>query len=215
MKRKLRTLVAIVSALAASAAFAAGAQSASFTASSYPATFTGEQAAPHVWTVQGTKIECSSAHFEGSLTAASESAKIVPTYSGCTSFGIANSEIDMNGCYYELTTGETMTLPAHRFEGSTHFRCPEGQTATVSTPASNPLCVVHVGEQTPTSSKVDLENVTSNTVRLTYTTTGWHSNVTDIAGFFCPLSNASTDATGSWTGTIEFKGNGGKTIDVG
>lgn len=203
---------AVVTVLALSAVLVASAQAHTFTASSYPAIATGEQVAKHVFTVQGNPAECKKVHFEAQLTGEAHGLVVIPTYKECTAFGIANAAVIMNSCYYEFTgsgnTGATFT-------NSVHFRCNNfNDTVTINAPASSPLCVVHIPDQTPTNNVVDYAN-SGGGVLVTSTVSGIHSIVTDIGGFFCPLSNASTDSTGTTVGSFSLLGTGGKTVDVG
>lgn len=218
MRRKIAAVgLALAAVLALGALGAAGAQASQFTCDGYPCTVTGEQAQKIIWTIQGQKIECERVHFEGSLTGPSETIKVLPKFEKCTAFGIANAARIMNSCYYDFTAGTTKTSPTHHFEGSMHIKCATpGDTITHRAPATNPLCELHIPEQTPTTSKVDFENLSppGSGTMLSFTVTGIHSNVTDLGGFFCPLSNASTDTSGSLTGTVNFLPLEGKTSHI-
>lgn len=216
MIRKTKALgLAFVAVVAMSAVVASGAQASQFTASSYPATGTGEQPAgeKHTFTVQGQNVTCSKAHFKGTLTAASETLKVVPEYKECTAFGFG-AEVDMNSCYFDFTSGPTSSTPTHHYKGSVHIKCTTpGDTITVNAPASNSLCVVHIPEQTPTKDTVDYEP-TLEVIHVTSTVEQIHSVVTDIGGFFCPLSSASTDTTGKYVGKVAFGGTEGTTPSI-
>lgn len=215
MIRNIKALIlAGLAVLAMSAVFAGGAQASQFTCGSYPCTGTGEQpkATKHVFTVQGQKVECEEAHFEGSLAAASETIKVTPKYNKCTAFGIANAAVIMNSCYYDFTGGVTTTVPTHHFKGSVQVKCTTANdTITVNAPATNPLCTVHIPEQTPGTPAVDFESLTptGTGVFVNSTVSGITSVVTDLGGFFCPLTGNNDDKTGSYTGTVNFLPLGG------
>jgi len=221
MIRKIKALsLALVALCAMSAVVAAGAQAGNFTTSgSYPSPGKGEQPkeAAHVFTVQGQKVTCTKAVFEGSLAAASESIVITPTYTGCTAFGFAEAEVNMGECVYTFTAGVTKTVPTHYWEGSVHIVNKNNhETAcsiTINAPKTSPVCVVHVPNQTPTTPTVDFENATPFHVLVTSTVAGIHSVVTKNS-FLCPLNASATDTTGTYTGTVEFKSTEGKEIHV-
>lgn len=216
MRRKIAAVgLALAAVLATGALLATGAGAANITASSYPATGTGEQVGTHVWTFQGQKVECTNAHFEGSIAAASSEIVITPKYTGCTAFGIANASVSMGSCTIKYTFGVTTLVGGtHYVDGETHTICTEGGSTTISAPATNPLCVVHLPPATPTVNKVDIENKGPGEMDFTHTHSGMHSDVTDIGGFFCPLTSNSTDTSGTYTGVFRFKGTGGKTLSI-
>lgn len=216
MRSKTPVALATVALLAFCAFAPSGALAANFTASSYPATVTGEQVENHVWTFQGQKVECTKVHMEGALAAPSESISLTPTYAGCTAFGIMNASIQMNSCYYEKRIGQETTTPTTFWHGSLHLRCTKaGDTATVRAPTESPLCTVHIPPQTPTTNKYDFENKFGGGFRIRSTSAAWHGDITDIGGFLCPLSNNSTDTTGTYSGAIDIQSTEGKTIDIG
>jgi hypothetical protein len=213
MIRNMKVLgIAVMAVLAMSAVVASAASAANFTASGYPATGTGEQKGTHVFTVQGQKVTCTTAHFEGSLSAASTTLDVKPKYEGCTAFGFANAKVDMNSCFFRFTlTGGTEP----NYNGAVHIVCTVvGDTITVTAPASTQSCVVHIPQQTPTTETVHYVDTNANNVHVTSTVAGIHTVVTHN-DFLCPLSAASTDTTGKYEGAVEFKGIGGKTIDIG
>lgn len=214
MIRNIKALALAFAAVCAMSAVAAvGAQAAQFTASGeYPAAGTGVQTVKHVFTVQGQKVECTGAHFAGTLAGASNDLTITPTYTGCTAFGIANASVDTSTCKYTMTV-DGGTEP--NYTGSVHVTCSSG-SITVSAPASNPLCVVHIPAQTPTTNKIAYTDTANGTVHVKSEVGGIHSTVTDLGGFFCPLSNAETDTTGTYTGSVAFKATeAGKKAHIG
>lgn len=217
MRRRIQALTLAFTAVLAMSAIAAGSgQAASFTLAegSYPVPLTGEQSLKHVFTVQGQKVECSRAHFAGSLGAASSDLTITPTYTGCSAFGIANAEVKLNSCKY-TTTVESGFEPV--YTGSVHIACSLwNDSITVNAPATNPLCVVHIPAQTPTTNRVEYWETGSGFVQFEYELSGIHSTVTDLGGFFCPLSTASTDTSGSTTAfSTIYSTEGFKSLHIG
>lgn len=208
MKTKFRLVGLAVSAvLVMSAVLACSASAASFTASSYPANVTAEASSPYAYIIQGQAVECTRTHFQGSLVAASEQLSLTPTYEGCNAFGIANSKVEVNGCAFLMTVGDGTT-------GSTHITCPAGKEITVLSPGTNPLCILHIPPQTPTTNVFKYNDTNVNKVHMTFQVAGVHTNVTDVGGFFCPLSNASTDTSGATVGSFPFSGTESKTFDI-
>lgn len=201
MIRKIKALgFAFAAVCAMSAVTAVGAQ-AGFTASSYPASGSGGQTTNHVFNVQGNNVTCEEALFTGGLTKASTEITIEAEYNKCTAFGFVGATVDMNSCDYLFTTDGSGT-------GSVHVLCEEAGDSITVTGGS---CVVHIPAQTPTTNNVDYKNQEGG-VLVTSTVEGIHSTVTD--GFLCPLSNASTDTTGKYSGSTLFKGTGGVTVSV-
>jgi hypothetical protein len=208
MIRNIKVLgLALVAVLAMSVVAVGSASAAEFTASSYPANGEGGQTTPHKFTVQGQAVECSTANFTGSLSAASGELNITPVYENCIAFGFLNATVSMNGCTYKFTAG---TGSADNYTGGVHIVCPAGKSITVVAAT----CTVHIPAQTPTVNTVDFENKTATgDVLVTSTAEGIHSNPT--SGFLCPLSEKATDTTGKYTGTTLFSETGGASIDVG
>jgi hypothetical protein len=103
MIRKFKALgLAMVAVLALSAIGASTAQ-AQFTATSYPTTVTATSALGNdVITTEGGSVECAS-HFVGTLTEASNSLTLTPTYTGCKAFGFLSATVSTNGCTYKWT----------------------------------------------------------------------------------------------------------------
>jgi hypothetical protein len=213
MIRYIKVLgIAVLAVLAMSAVVASAASAANFTASSYPATGTGVQKGTHVFTVQGQKVTCTTAHFEGSLSAASTTINIKPKYEGCTAFGFANAKVHMNSCFFRSTlTGGIEP----NYTDSIQIQCSiAGDSITVTAPDSTQSCVLHIPEQTPTGPHGTFVDSNANNILFRSGVTGIHVNVTHN-DFLCPLTASSTDTTGKYEGEVEFKGIGGKTIDIG
>lgn len=84
MIRNLRTLgLAVVGVLVLSAMVASAAQAEKYTAAEYPATLSGAASLHSLTFGEGRAFECGKTTFSGELKEASESVKLVPTYSEC------------------------------------------------------------------------------------------------------------------------------------
>lgn len=201
MIRNIKALCLAFAAVCAMSAVVAGGAQAGFTASSYPASGEGGQTTEHVFTVQGQTVKCQTAVFTGSLAAASSEITITPKYENCTAFGFLNATVHMNTCDFLFTTTGSST-------GEVHVLCTKkGDSITIT----GGTCTVHIPEQTPTTNKIDYKNE-SGGVLVTSTAEGIHASVT--RGFGCPLTEASTDTSGKYTGSSLFKGLEGVTVSV-
>jgi hypothetical protein len=208
MIRNIKVLgLALVAVLAMSVVAVGSASAAEFTASAYPVEGEGGQTTPHKLTIQGSAVECSTATFRGSLSAASTELDITPVYEGCKAFGFLNMTVNTNGCTYKFTAG---TGSGDNYTGGVHIVCPAGKSITVVAAT----CTVHIPPQTPTVNTIDFKNETgSGDVLVTWKVEGLHSNPT--SGFLCPLTERAKDTTGKYTGTTLFTEVGGTTLDVG
>lgn len=128
MIRKLNILgLCAIAMLATGAAAAsrAGAET-EFTAGKYPAFLTGTQiihegSELHKFTFGIRTVECGKAQFSGTLSGASTTVTLTPTYSECTSAGLP-ATITMNGCDF-LFRGENK-VNGDSFFGSVNLVCP-------------------------------------------------------------------------------------------
>ncbi len=157
------TLVALL-ALGAVAASAASASTPRITAGGYPATITASQIGltNELALEGGRKWECSSVSYSGTYTkaeseAATWSAKVTPSYSGCTATILGNVTpvtVTVNGCFIEFTVSNYVS--ATEGSGPVHLRCPAGQKLELHVWQTNakhlanetPLCTYAVAEQT-------------------------------------------------------------------
>jgi len=201
MIRKFKTLGLAMVAVLAMSAFVASAAQAQYTASSYPATATATSALGNdVFTTEGGTVECAS-HFEGTLTEASSSLTVTPTYTSCKAFGFVSATVNMNGCAY-IFDRESASSSAATVE------CPAGKSIQVI--AGN--CEVTIAAQSPTGSVS-----TSNGAG----TVNAQANVTGIAytvvkdGFLCPFggTGAKTGGTYKQVNSVSLA-SAGKSISV-
>jgi hypothetical protein len=188
MTRKLKTLgVALVAVFALTAVMASAASAASYTSSTYPTTATATSAAGNdVFTTEGGTVECAS-HFVGTLSAASSSLTITPTYTGCKAFGFL--EASVTGCEYEVTASSTTLSNIHIRKTCTI----KAGTCHITVHPQGPLS--HVGTTNNAGGDVSLRATVQN---ISYTV------ITD--GFLCPFNGtgAKTGATYKQGSAITF-----------
>ena len=174
MIRKFKTLGLAMVAVLAMSAFVASAAQAQYTASSYPTTATATSALGNdVFTTEGGSVECAS-HFQGTLTEASSTLTVTPTYTSCKAFGFAHATVNMNGCAYVFHRTSATSSNAT-------VECPAGKSITVV--AGNCEIVIHA--QGPLSSVATANsgnhvNAKANVGGITYTVTK--------DGFLCPFN---------------------------
>lgn len=135
MNHNLKALgLAVVAVLAMSSVVASAAQGeateAKFTAATYPTTFEGTNTAgSEVLATEGGKMECA-VKVSGTVTEASQTFELHPTYTGCKSFGFLSATVNTEGCnyLYHITTrtGEG------KFQAHTDIACPAGQSIKLS-----------------------------------------------------------------------------------
>jgi hypothetical protein len=167
-----------------------------FTASSYPATFTGTSSGQEFWLEAG-KVECSSTHFTGTLSAPSSSVTITPFYGSCKAFGLSSASVSMNGCDYTFTTFGTWSI-----------NCSSG---SILITAFN--CKVTIGAQAGLA-PLSLANASGGlwmgpeTGSLTYTVTQ--------DGLACPFNGTGARTGGDYVSVVDmFVSAPGKSIDIG
>ena len=125
--------------------------------------FTGDQDGGKHKFVSSATVECNNAVFSA---ASSEGASVNEltvkvTYSGCTAFGFASTDIKMNGCAFTYTTPTSVETGVVTWDTSgVHLTCPAGQKIEV-TPTSFgfSVCTQSVAEQTPTGGHVIGRNI--------------------------------------------------------
>lgn len=175
-----------------------------YEAEQYPATEVGAQDAANkqVIKVQGSPFSCKGISYSGSLSAASATTALTPTYSECNAFGFLKASGNANGCSFVMHAGEA--VGSGKYKGTEDIACPVGkaieitaETCKVSIPAQEGLGVVEsedVAKEGKTAAKSALA-VSS----LKYTVT---------SGFLCPLTSGSY-SNGVQTGGLVVQGKTG------
>jgi hypothetical protein len=200
MIRKLEVLgVAVLAILAVSAVAASAAHATNFTASSYPATVTATSPLGNddIKTEAGS-VECK-AHYQGTLTGASETLKLVPSYSECRAFGFLSATASTNGCFFIIHTNGEIDIHCETVSGSFVF--------IAST------CRMHISAQTSLET-IKLTNGV-NDINLQFTASGISYNVT-TDDFGCPFNGtgAKSDATYTENNAITLQGVSGVIIII-
>jgi hypothetical protein len=185
-----RHLISVLAAVfAASILSSASASAAEFHAAESPVRITADQTKTNVLSIDGTKVECSTAHFESGLIAIpSPTIEVHPTYSGCTEFGFVGTTINTESCNF-----------VNHASGTVDVVCPPGQSIKLT--AST--CAVEIGSQTGLGS-ISYTN-SGNNIIMTPNISGI-TMVKTKDGFLCPLNGTGTVTNGTYTGAIEAKG---------
>jgi hypothetical protein len=112
---KLKALgLAVLPLVVLTAAAPAAQATIKFEASAYTATATGSsEKGTGFFSTEAGKVECAE-HFEGSLTEASSTFTVAPTYTSCSAFGFLEATVAMNGCTYVLHATEKVSSGVYR-----------------------------------------------------------------------------------------------------
>ena len=177
----------------------------------------GDQAGTNVFTVPAGTVKCTSVTFSGSATGttaetvpsktidyAKHEITVTPSFSGCTAFGQA-AEVTTNGCTFTFTatstTGGKLTAITCTFSAITIMLKISG-------------CTVTVPSQTPGTPTVDFTESGTGASRdiLARATIGGIKATS--SGGACGAKGETS--TGTYTGTVTFKGfNGTTQIGIG
>lgn len=210
IQRRLKVVgVTLAAVFAISAVAAAAAQAGVWEADEYPARVTGEQTTQVVFTgVVGT-WKCTGLKFQGELTKESSLLDLAPTYEGCNWAGVL-ATVNMEGCVYRFTAGNTIGESSNKVEMSMGIICPAGNEVKLTLTNG---CTIKFPEQTGLKSavaentltaepKMDVD-MTLSLQKLTYTVQN---------GGLCP--NTPTDGTytnGTLAGAVRLKAENPKT----
>lgn len=191
MIRKFKAIgLTMVAVFALTAVSASAAQAATFMSEgNVTASITADQEGTNVFSVEGSEVKCTTAHFAtaGEVSSPTENIEVHPEYSGCTAFGFLSATVNTEGCNYILNANGTVTVT-----------CSSGHVITIK----GGTCEATVGSQGPLSG-ISYTN-TSGKVKVS-------SNVTTIAttktkdGIGCPF-NGTGSTTGTYTGTVLAEG---------
>jgi hypothetical protein len=191
-----------LAAIALVAVFASAAHASTFTAEKYPATISGTQVGEHVFSIENNlNVKCQNATFSGTLSAASSTQTINPTYSNCVAFGFLNSTVNFNGCDYLFHAGEEVAVDKHK--GTVDIVCPVGKSIVISAGT----CEVQIGGQ----AGLGASNIENNTKPLDLTAAGSLTGVKYTKtkdGFGCPFAGLGTKTDGGYAGTATATAGG-------
>jgi hypothetical protein len=157
--RKVRILgIAVGALLAVSSALASIASADDFTAEKYPATLTGKNTKIDKLTVTVGTVGCQNSSYVATVTGATTTLTITPSYSSCTAFGFP-ATIDMNGCQLIGNIGAGTT-------GDGDISCPAGQSITITAiSAGTNKCTLHIESQADLTGVITFVNKGSGTTR--------------------------------------------------
>lgn len=206
--KALKIGAALVAAMAMMAVTAGAASAAEYTAASYPVTVTGSQEGQHVFTVDGSEVKCTTAHFESpGNTGPTSTLTVGAQYSGCTAFTLINATVNMNGCDYVFEAPGGSPLSS-----AVQVVCPEGNQIEINVSTILGSCEVRVGSQTPSGGNT-YTNL-GGKVHVATNVTGIKANVVKDTGI-CPLSGTGERTNATYVGNSIAEGVGGIGIDVG
>jgi hypothetical protein len=159
--RSLRVVAVALAALIVGGAILASASSADeLTAESYPVLLTGRNSPSSLdtyITTAGT-VACKSVSYVGTITGATTTVSITPSYSNCTFFGFP-AVVDVNECKLTTNIGAGTT-------GDGDLSCPAGKSLTVTAiTAGTTKCTLHMSSQSDMTGTVTLSNTGSGTTR--------------------------------------------------
>jgi len=199
---------AVLAAFAMSAALASSAQATNFTAFVYPTSLSASSALGNddLKTEAGS-VECSSFYESSSISEATSTLTVNPTYTSCKAFGFLSAKFETGPCRYILHT-----------DGSVDFKCTILTSGGfyIESPAiiTAATCEMEIGSQWGLS-KFDLAN-SSAKISVQATVTGIKYKVTKD-GFGCPFSGtgSKTGATFTQNNSMLFWSSNGSAIDIG
>jgi len=192
---KLR--VPILVCLLAAAVFPGRAAAGNLTAESFPVTLKGASTSEHVFTIEeGLAVKCKKATYSGTLSEASSSVSLTPTFSECTAFGSA-ATVTTTGCKFVFEIG---LESESGFPSTLGISCEAGKALIITSGTCEVQIPTQSGRETVQaanngSSEVSFELGIS---KATYTKTK--------DGFLCPLNGTGTKEDGSLSGKSNFSG---------
>lgn len=213
MTRNLKVLgLALVAMFAMSVVVASAASAAVFkNPEGKSAKIEASQIGTHVFSVEGSNVECENATFtsEGEVASGTTVVRVTPVYTGCKAFGFLNATITTTGCHYDIhMTTETSSVTF------------DGHIAVVCTGANKITIVAGTCEATVGSQEGLTEVMSKNRPAETPDDIVLEANVTGIKtnkvkdGFLCPLSGTG-ETTGTYVGDTKVIGkNGGTQVDI-
>lgn len=208
MTRYLKPLcLAMLAALAISAVVASAAMAVpQFTASKYPATVAGSSSErTHVFNTEAGKVECD-ADFTGSLSGASSTLTLKPTYTNCRAFGFAEATVSSSHCWYVLHATEK--VGATSYKSHVDIAC-EFLVDAIEITAGT--CKMTIGPQNglttfATSGALGSLTVNPEISNFTYVVTQ--------DGFLCPFGGTGSKTKGTYSGDVLVTNTGGGTWEV-
>ena len=197
MKIKALGLLAMA-VMALSAIFGSASASASkFTASKVGASLTESTLVQHIYTITGSSVKCTNYTIEGKTEALeSEQISWIPSYSGCTAFGLPAQLTNDNCRHVSRANGDTYKEPVNIM-----FSC----ATTIHASNIFGKCMVVIKGQTVLGA-VSYTNGEGD-IKVKNNSTGMHAEVTESTGV-CPLT-VGTHTNASFTGESTIGVSGG------
>ncbi len=200
---------ALVAMLALSV-MASAASAAEFKAAKSPVNLFAGQDTKHVFTTDGSAVECETATFEATgVVSPSKTVTVTPDYKGCTAFGFVGAKVEMKGCQYEFLQ------PNAELVGNVRLACGANKIRIFASFLGS-TCEVLIGETGNTNlAKVTYKNeaTSPSTVKVTAAVTGITAEKTKDSGI-CPLKGTGTVKTAEYSGTSTVEGVGGVGVSV-
>lgn len=170
-----------------------------FYAEEYPALLTGSQYSENILYTEGGYTECTSIGFTSSISQSSPELSLVPTFSGCTIFGL-ESKVLTKGCYYVAHVANA----GPPYTGSLALSCSTGGKLEIVVRPSSPICTVTFSGQTLGSTSYTNEPLGTPT-RVLATTYGAGLQYSVVGGKgACGKEGSHSD--GEFEGGIKLEG---------
>lgn len=152
----------------------------------------------HVFTITGSKVECTEIAFEGSTEGLETTAQMVmPSYKGCTAFGFAGGQVTNEECTFNLTANGELhiepTPPYAKCRIVVHVSVPFIAKCTISIPNQ-------------TAKGLTYSNSGASKIKVGINSTGLSATVEESTGS-CPLT-VGNHTTASYTGESEVSAEG-------
>jgi hypothetical protein len=211
MTRNFKTLAVALCAALALTAVAASAASAegTYTAGAYPTTGTATSAFGNdtFITAVGT-VECA-AHYEATLTEASSSMTVKPTYSGCKFAGF-NATVNMGNCDKRFTLA--ISIGGDRWRASLHIGCTSGSITITAGP-----CAMTIGPQGPIDGDIIENNTAAGDVSTQADIKNQIAYTVTVDNFGCPFAGTGPKTGASFIqhSPITFDSTNGQPIHIG
>lgn len=186
---------------------AAGASN--FEALEYPAAVTGTQEGTFVFKTEAGSLECPEGTFSGTLSEASSTLSLLPTFAKCKAFGFLEATVTPEGCVFVLHAGAETSL--YNFSGTTDISCGEGKSIKVTTAT----CTAAIGSQSGLSSVSYVDQVETMPEKFKF-----GANLSGIGytvtkdGFACPFNGTGAKTGGTMTEAAVVKASGENFVAV-
>jgi hypothetical protein len=201
-KQRRRLGLSICMGLVMALLMACSARGDLLTSESYPVTLTGNQESFIEFTFTTGRAACNKAGFSASISGATNTVTLKPSFSECTAFGFP-ALIDVNGCAFVVS----VELGPSTF-GQANLECPSEKSITVTAIAAGTAkCTVHVQPAVNVGS-MSFANVgwgSTREVRMSFFVTSLPYSHTKGTGLGS-CTAGSGGFTGKFNGSVYFTG---------